>query len=303
MNAWDLDGLELTHLRYFVAVAEELHFARAAGRLNISQPPLTQQIQRLEARVGHPLLLRTSRRVELTAAGRALYDGARAVLYEARSALDAARKVGRGEAGLFTIATPPSLMLDALPRIIRRFRERVPAVELRLRELATSRIIEALESGLADVGFVRGPHRASTLEALFGWREPLVALLPPGHPMLKTSRFSLKRLAAEPWVFFPRSLGPDFYDELVGHCRTAGFEPRVIQEATQWSSVLSLVSAGLGVSIGPASIATLLRGTVSTRPLGAIATHVQLVRAADRDHPAIPLFAKMVGDAYHAVGR
>jgi DNA-binding transcriptional LysR family regulator len=302
MNAWDLEGLELTHLRYFVAVAEELHFGRAAARLHMSQPPLTQQIQRLEARVGHALLTRTSRRVELTAAGRALHDAARAVLFEAQSALEAVRTIGRGEAGRFTIATPPSLMLDALPRIIRRFRERVPNVDLRLRELATSRIVEALEAGIADAGLVRGPQASGALKALVSWREPIVALLPPAHRMANTRRFSLKGLATEPWVFFPRGLGPDFYDELVGHCRAAGFEPRVVQEATQWSSVLGLVSAGLGVSIGPASIARLLAGAVEIRPLAMLSTHVQLVRAADRDHPAIALFAKMVRDAYRTGG-
>jgi DNA-binding transcriptional LysR family regulator len=282
-----------------VAVAEELHFARAAARLHLSQPPLTQQIQRLEARVGHPLLRRSSRRVELTPAGRAFYDAARAVLFEARTALEGARRIGEGEAGLFTIATPPSLMLDALPLIIRRFRERFPAVDLRLRELSTTRIFEALEAGLADVGFVRTPRASAPLRTLASWREPIVALLPPAHRRA-TGRFSLKQLAGEPWVFFPRSLGPDFYEELVDHCRAAGFEPRVIQEATQWSSVLGLVSAGLGVTIGPGSIARLLTGAVEVRPLPGLSTQVQLVASAGREHPATAQFVKMVKASYRS---
>src|SRR6185436_13471666 len=115
MSVHDVAGLELTHLRYFVVLAEELHFGRAAARLHISQPPLTQQIQRLEARVGHALLRRTSRRVEPTEAGRVFHDGARAVLQEAQHALDTTRRAGRGEADQMTLATPPSLMLDTLP--------------------------------------------------------------------------------------------------------------------------------------------------------------------------------------------
>ena len=298
MTAADVAGLELTHLRYFVVLAEELHFGRAAARLHISQPPLTQQIQRLEARVGHALLHRTSRRVELTAAGRVFHEAARAVLQEAQHALDTARRVGRGEAGHITLATPPSLMLDTLPRVIRRFRDRFPAVDLRLREMATSRIFEALESGGADVGFVRGPQTPASLPTLASWTEPLVALLPPGHPLTKTRPFALKDLGMEPFVFFPRDLGPSFYEELLGHCRDAGFEPRIVQEATQWSSVISLVSAGIGVSIGPASVSKLLAGLVEVRSLRDRSTHVHVLGATAREHPAVRHFVTIAREAY-----
>jgi DNA-binding transcriptional LysR family regulator len=296
----DVAGLELTHLRYFVVLAEELHFGRAAARLYISQPPLTQQIQRLEARVGHALFHRTSRRVELTAAGRVFHDAARAVLAEARIALDAARKVGRGEAGRLTLATPPSLMLDTLPLVIRRFRDRFPAVDVRLREMATSRVFDALESGTANVGLVRSPETPESLPTLASWKEPLVAILPLNHALARTRTFVLKRLATEPFVFFPRDLGPGFYEELLGHCRDAGFEPRVAQEATQWSSVISLVSAGIGVSIGPASIARLLAGSVEVRALAHRSTHVQLLGASGGEHPAVRHFVTIAREAYRA---
>jgi DNA-binding transcriptional LysR family regulator len=300
MNVFDLDGLELTHLRYFVVLAEELHFGRAALRLHISQPPLTQQIQRLEGRVGHALLRRTSRRVELTPAGRAFYETARAVLHEARHALDTTRKVGRGEAGRLTLATPPSLMLDALPRVIRRFREQFPDVDLRLREMATSRIYDALESGGADVGIVRGPETPESLPKLASWTEALVALLPRRYAAASAPRFALRQLAGEPFVFFPRDLGPGFYEELLGHCRDAGFEPRIVQEATQWSSVISLVSAGIGVSIGPASVAKLLAGAVDVRALPRRSTQVHLLGASAREHPAVRHFGKIAAEAYGA---
>jgi DNA-binding transcriptional LysR family regulator len=296
----DVAGLELTHLRYFVILAEELHFGRAAARLHMSQPPLTQQIQRLEARVGHALLHRTSRRVELTAAGRMFHDAARAVLEEAQRALDATRRVGRGEAGHLSLATPPSLMLDILPRVIRRFRDQFPAVDLRLREMATSRIFDALESGGADIGLVRGPQAPGALSRLVSWKEPLVALLPPGHALANARRFDLKRLAAEPFVFFPRDLGPAFYEELLGHCRDAGFEPQVVQEATQWSSVVGLVSAGIGVSIGPASIAKLLVGAVEVRLLPHRSTQVHVLGARGRDNPAVHHFVMIARTSYRA---
>ena len=300
MTVPDVAGLELTHLRYFVVLAEELHFGRAAARLHISQPPLTQQIQRLEGRVGHALFHRSSRRVELTAAGRAFHEAARTVLQEAQHALDTARRVGRGEAGLLTLATPPSLMLDTLPRVIRRFRDRFPGVDLRLREMATSRIFDALESGGADLGLVRGPRVPESLPTLASWKEPLVAILPPDHTLTRARHFELKRLAAEPFVFFPRELGPGFYDELLGHCRNAGFEPRVVQEATQWSSVISLVSAGIGVSVGPASVAKLLEGAVEVRSLPRRSTHVHLLGASAREHPSVRHFVTLAREAYRA---
>ena len=294
MAADDVTGIELTHLRYFVAVAEELHFGRAAERLHISQPPLTQQIQRLEARVGCPLFRRTSRKTELTDAGRAFYDAARAILHEARRALDGTRRVARGELGRLTVATPPSLMVSLLPAAVLEFRKRFPAVHLQLCEMATSRIFDAVDSGVADLGLVRGPEVPGTLEKLATWREQLVAILPTDHAAARSRRFALNMLAREPFVFFPRALGPAFYEEILDHCRTAGFEPRIVQEATQWSSVMGLVSAGLGVSIGPESVSGLLQKAVAIRKLPNSGTQVHLVKSARRDVPAAPQFAAVL---------
>src|SRR5262245_2642387 len=258
MNLADVSGLELTHIRYFVVLAEELHFGRAAQRLHISQPPLTQQIQRLESRIGCPLLRRTSRRVELTEAGRTFCDCGRAVLIEAERAVALTRRVARGEGGALTLATAPSLMLDALPRAILKFRRRFPSVDLRLREMATSRICDALESGSVDLGLVRGPAIPGSLRKIASWKEAVVAILPRHHGLARSSRLSLAKMAEEKFVFFPRELGPGLYDELIGFCRSSGFTPQITQEATQWSSILSLVRAGIGVSLGPASVRKLL---------------------------------------------
>lgn len=281
----DISGIELTHLHYFVVLAEELHFGRAAQRLNLSQPPLTQQIQRLESRVGYPLLRRTSRRTELTEAGRAFQAAARGVLSEMAAALETTRRVARGESGQITLATPPSLMLKALPRILLEVRRKVPGVRIRLKEMATSRVFEALASGGADLGLARGHAVPSSVEAVVSWAEPAVAILPRRHPLAAAKRFSLAALSGEPFVFFPREVGPALHEELLNCCRAAGFEPRIVQEATQWSSVLSLVGAGVGVSIGPASVENLLKGAVVVRSLPRCKTEIHLVRSPNRENP------------------
>jgi DNA-binding transcriptional LysR family regulator len=290
MNRNDAMGIELTHLRYFVAVAEELHFGRAAERLHISQPPLTQQIQRLEARIGCALLVRTSRKTELTAAGRAFYESAKTVLQETRRAVENARRLARGELGQLTIATPPSLMLAVLPPAILEFRRQFPGVNLRLREMATSAIFHAIESGFADLGLVRGPDIPQSIEKLATWHESLIAILPRSHAIARRHSFHLKMLAKEPFVFFPSALGPAFYGELLDHCRKAGFEPKIVQEATEWSSVIALVSAGLGVSIGPESVGGLLERTVAIRRLPKLRTEVHIIRSGKRDNPAMQRF-------------
>ncbi|MBM3786535.1 MAG: LysR family transcriptional regulator [Acidobacteria bacterium] len=243
------EGIELSHLYYFVAVAEELHFGRAARRLAISQPPLTQQIQKLEQRVGYPLFERSTRRTELTAAGAAMLPVARAALAEADRAMDAARRSGRGDAGQLVLATPPSLLLTALPSVIRQFRRTLPDVDLRLAEMSTAAALEALRTGSAGIALLRSPILPDGLLELHRFHEPLIAVIPRGRKGVTVA--ALKR---QPFVFFPRRLGPAFHDELI---EQFGFEPRVTQEATQWSSVLALVEAGIGVTAGPASIAKL----------------------------------------------
>ena len=259
-------GIELTHLRYFVAVADELHFSRAARILNVSQPPLTQQIQRLEQRIGFALFERSTRRTTLTDAGAAFLPFARAALADVARAIAAAQCAGRGEQGQLVVATPPSVMLAGVPKAIRRFRAEFPGVELTLRELSTAAIVEALESGGADAGFLRCPEPPAGLRELCRFSEDVVVILPARHRLAAAKRLKPEQLAKEPFVFFPRRLGAGFHDELLGHCREAGFEPRVVQEATQWPTVVSLVEAGLGVTIGPACIARLAgRGCVAKR--------------------------------------
>lgn len=286
-----MNDIELSHLRYFVAVAEELHFGRAALRLAISQPPLTQQIQRLEERVGYALFERSTRRTSLTEAGEAMLPLARAAIEQTAQAVEAARRAGRGDTGTLIVGTPPSVMLAGLPKVIRAFRRAVPDVDLQLREMSTAAIIDALHSGTVDIGFLRSPATPDGLRELFRFPEGVSAILPQRHRLAATPRFRLAHLAREAFVFFPRRLGTDFHDELLQICEREGFAPRVVQEATQWSTIVALVEGGLGVSIGPASVARLGGRGVVIRELPGVTTSVLLAAKPGRMKPQAERFA------------
>jgi DNA-binding transcriptional LysR family regulator len=249
--------VELRHLRYFVAVAEELHFGRAAARLNLAQPPLSQQIRRLEELVGHALFTRTSRAVRLTAAGEALLDRARHTLRKVQEDVEAARSVGRGELGSLTVAFIGSGMLTPLPQMLGRYRSAYPKVSLRLREHYTAGVIDMLLDGTADVGFLRDGDLTEGLVMERIWSERFVVALPSQHPLSRRETLSAGQLRDEPFVLFPRAMGHRAYDKTVSVCEERGFRPHVVQEAPQWLTILRLVGAGLGVTIAPACVAPL----------------------------------------------
>lgn len=262
------DHIELRHLRYFAAVAEELHFGRAAQRLGIAQPPLSQQIKSLEELVGYPLFERKPR-VGLTPAGEALLEVARRTLEQLDEGLDITRRAGRGEAGKLTVGFAASILTTALPEILRTYRERYPSVELRLRELSSAAQATALTDGSIDVGFVResvGQGADLICEPVL--REEFVAVLPPAHPLATRRQLPLNTLAEEPFVHFPRAVAPALYDQIADVCRRAGFRPRVVQEAQEWLTILGLVEAGIGVSLVPASFCRLQWGGVQYKQLG-----------------------------------
>jgi DNA-binding transcriptional LysR family regulator len=278
--------IELSHLRYFIALAEELHFARAAARLHMAQPPLTRQIQLLESRLACRLFERTSRTTRLTPAGDQFLERARAIVAASGLAFQTIQGLGRGEEGHLTVATAPSLMLGELPRVIRGFRKKYPRIEFRLSEMASSAILEAVRAGAADLGFVRGRDKHPDIETHQQWKEPLVAILPLDHPLRREPEINLSQLRADPFVFFPRHLGPSFYDELIACCRRAGFSPAVAQEARQWSSIVSLVSAGMGISIAPRTVAALLPKLARFPALRSVGTTVRLVGRRAAANPA-----------------
>jgi DNA-binding transcriptional LysR family regulator len=293
--------VELRHLRYFVAVAEELHFGRAALRLNIAQPPLSQQIRQLEANLGHPLFVRTSRSVTLTAAGRELLERARRTLARVEEDLVAVRRIGRGEVGALTIAfTGSSILRDPLPEAIRVYRRKYPEVDLRLREMGTMLQIDALRDGSIDLGFLRdpGPFDGLVIEELS--REPFVAVLPSRHALAKMRSLHPTQLRGEPFIFHRRDIGPLAFDRTMAVCQQVKFLPEIVQEAPQWPTVIRLVESGLGVSIAPRCVSKLETMGVVFRPLRASGafTEVSLGHRAEPLMPTAVEFVRIAKEAF-----
>ncbi|GGW70821.1 LysR family transcriptional regulator [Streptomyces lucensis JCM 4490] len=259
--------MPLPQLHAFVVLAEELHFGRAAARLGIAQPPLSQQIRRLEERVGHPLFERGPGRVTLSPAGRALLPAAERALAGLADGLAAARAAGSGRTGRLRIGFAASLALTVLPGLLRDFRQRFPDVRLDIREMTTAPQLDALREKTIDVGLLREPPSGEPeLDFRTVLSEPFVAVLPSGHPLAARRSVPLEHLAGEPFVLLPRAVGPRLYDRITGLCETAGFTPRVSQHAVEWQTVCALVETGLGVSVAPASIRRIrLRGVAFRR--------------------------------------
>ncbi|GHB48914.1 transcriptional regulator [Streptomyces viridiviolaceus] len=247
--------LPLPQLHAFVVLAEELHFGHAAARLGIAQPPLSQQIRRLEDKVGHALFSREPGRVTLTPAGRELLPAARRVLTDLADGLAAARAIGSGRSGRLRIGFAASLALTVLPGLLRTFRQRFPGVGLDIREMTTAPQLAALHDKTIDIGLLREPPATETeLEFRTVLSEPFVAVLPAGHTLATRRTVHVAQLADSPFVLLPRSVGPRLHDQITGLCTAAGFIPQVAQHAVEWQTVCALVETGLGVSLAPASI-------------------------------------------------
>jgi DNA-binding transcriptional LysR family regulator len=259
--------MELRHLHYFIAVAEELHFSRAAERLHISQPPLSQQIRDLEEELEVKLFERTKRQVHLTEAGNVFLERSYLVLAQLEQAIEATQRIGRGEVGRLAIGFVDSAMFTVLPEILRSFREQFPAVELRLHELTTAQQIQALYDKQVDVGIVRSTISEPGLSVECLLHESLVVALPENHLFAAQTQLSLSALADESFILFPAKMGPVFYEQIIHCCQQAGFRPKVAQEAVQMQTIIGLVAAGLGIAIVPASLQSFHRSGVIYRPL------------------------------------
>ncbi len=261
--------MELRHLRYFLAVAEEGNFTRAAARLGIGQPPLSQQIRDLETEIGAMLFHRVPHGAELTAAGAAFLPEAKASLAAAEKARLAAQSANRGETGRLSLGfTASSAFNPVVSTTIRRFQARWPDVQLSLTEMNTLGLMQKLEHGELDATFFRpGLDDPDGVRLKRLPDEPMVVALPASHALAKRKTLPLALLAKEPFILFPRLVGLSLYDDVVRACREAGFELRVAQEAPQISSVVNLVAADLGVSIVPASISQIKLAGVAYRPI------------------------------------
>lgn len=260
--------VDFRRLRYFVAVAETLHFGRAAARLHMSQPPLSRQIQQLEREMGALLFRRSKRRVELTDAGAYLLEQARRMLAEADTLAARTRRVESGESGRLTLGFISSVDYSILPGLLSAYRAAHPGVTLELRELTSDVQLRELHEGRIDAGMLLAPVDDATLAMLPLLREPLVAALPADDALARSrTLLSLSSLARRPFIIFPRSAATGLYDSIVEFCRQAGFTPHVAQEAIQMQTIVSLVSAGLGVALVPASLRDLRRRGVVYRRL------------------------------------
>jgi DNA-binding transcriptional LysR family regulator len=292
--------IELRLWRQFAAVAEELHFGRAALRLHMTQPPLTQAIAQLEHLLGVRLFDRTKRSVQLTPAGRALLPQALDLLSRAQALPGQARAAAQGETGRLRLAFVSTVGFSLLPQWVRGFRALYPAVQLELIEATGDVQLQAFERGEIDAGFML--HSPGFAPPGFGQlpisREPLVLALPDQHPLGAAASLALKDVLAQPLVIFPRRIVPSLYDAIFAMYHAAGQSPRVAQEAIQMQTIVNLVSAGLGVAWVPRSVTqfqrpgVVYREVAARRPQALPACETSLLWRADIGNPTLQRFAE-----------
>lgn len=287
--------MDLSNLTSFLAVAEELHFSRAASRLHLSQSALSKQVQQLEGELDVRLFVRDRRSVRLTPEGASLLDRARAVIAAADDVRDFAAQLRRGAAGRLRVGFAPSAPHAVLPSVLRVFRRKYPHVEIDLVEMSSGRQVPALRRGALDVGILRPPHiRPSDLFWHDILREPFVAAVPSDSPLRRQRRLTLRHLAATPIVLVARLAAPDVYDDLLECFHQAGFAPQV-REATQVHTALALVAAGAGVSLLPESATRVGMTDVVVRPIAhALVTVFAVACAKENTSPTLDAFIQVV---------
>ncbi|MBO1080692.1 LysR substrate-binding domain-containing protein [Roseomonas haemaphysalidis] len=280
-----------TQLRCFVAVAEELHFHRAAARLNMTQPPLSRQIQLLEHALGVTLLLRGNRAVALTPAGAAFLHDARRMLQLAERATLHARRIAGGQSGQLTIGFTAASGYGVLPRLVGLLRSRLPEVQLALREMVSLDQIEALQAGRIDLALLRPMARRPGLRTARLLREPLLLALPRAHPLATRPEAGLAELAEQPLVTYPPVEGRYLHDLVMGLFQVAGAVPERVQYVSQTHSILALVGAGLGIALVPQAAARLCPEDVLLRPPPGgipVAAELALAWREEGENPAAP---------------
>jgi DNA-binding transcriptional LysR family regulator len=292
--------MELRHIRYFVALAEELHFGRAAARLGISQPPLSQQIKILEETLSARLFNRTNRRVELTQTGLLFLAEARAILDRADRALSVATRAERGELGELRIAMFPSApLLARVGDAILTFRRSYPDVQLILNEVESHQQTQGLLEGREQIAIIRSPIAPvlpSTMQATELLREPFLVIMRIDHPLAKRRRIAIRELAQEPFVFYGDRMGKTLPHQVLLMCRSAGFEPHIGQLANGNATITGLVAAGLGIAVVPEAMCQLQHTSVVARPLDGvnIMTSTWLLRRNHDTSPLVNAFCRLV---------
>lgn len=284
--------MEIRHLRYFVAVAEEKHFGRAAARLHVAQPPLSQQVRRLEAELGVELFYRTTRRVELSPAGEVLLERARPMIAMADLAGQDCRRAQAGSLGRLSLGFTGSTTYALLPAVVTALREGLPSVKLDLHgEMITPAQVQGLKEGTVDVGLLRPPVRSRELAVEVIRSEPLIAILPASHRLSHREEVDVTQLADDAFVAYAAHLRSVLRDTVDDACGAVGFTPRVETEVTETATLVSFVAAGLGVSLVPASVAQMTVAGAVYRPLAGVPPRVQLA-IAHRGGDQPPLLAR-----------
>jgi len=246
--------MDLRHLRYFIAVAEELHFTRAARRLHIAQPPLSRQLRQLEKELGVTLFIRTRRQVELTDAGQVFLVKARQVLQAAESAVTETQRAERGETGKLAVGFFEQTAYTLLPPILRAFNERFPEVDVQLRWFPVIGQVKALEQGEVDIVFVRPVADLSAVSKRLLLKEAFVVAVPASHPFATRDAVSIEECADERIINYTEHLAPDYHAAIMRACALAGFVPKRPLDVGQVYTALGLVSAGVGIALAPASV-------------------------------------------------
>lgn len=284
--------MKFRQLRYFLVVADELHFGRAAERLAISQPPLSWNIQQLEQDIDAKLFERSSREVRLTPAGRAFVPAARALLAQADEAARLARDVERGVGGVLRIGFVGSMLYRGFPELLREFAVERPHIQIQSSELNSGEQIVALSHGQIDVGFAHSLRLSPALARLTYSIEPFICCLPAAHPLAGSTKLRPEQLRDEVFVMFSRAASPDYYERVLTLCTSAGFYPTVYHESRHWLSVVSLVAQGLGVALVPESLAgSTLKGAAFVPLEGAsIQAETYCVWRSDDENAALQAF-------------
>lgn len=285
--------MELWQARAFVVMADELHVGRAAIRLHVTQPTLSRRIAALERAVGVPLFDRIRRRLTLTPAGEVFLAGARELVRRADELTEDTRRAHRGELGVLRIGFVQSATFHALPKLVRAFRQACPDVTVEVTATTTLGQLAALRDGRIDAGLLRPPVNAPTISTRTLSRDPLVAALPAGHRLAGQAKVSLVDLADESFVLYSRVSGPSVHDTIVGHCMTAGFRPRIVQEALDVQTIVALVAANLGVSLLIAPTPHTDEAAVVYRPLLEELPRWEMALAWSRDNHS-PVLARLL---------
>lgn len=246
--------MELRHLKYFMAVADELHFKKAAQKLYIAQPPLSRQIKNLEDELGVELLKRNKKKVELTQYGIYLKGEAVKIFQQVEAIKNHLELLKKGTVGQIKIGYVGTVMHSLLPEVLKAIKKKFPEINTRLFELNNQEQVAALRSGEIDIGFIRMPMNIFDLEEKQIFKETFSLIIPKDHPAAGKSAFPISELKDEPFVVFSRDCAPEMFDTIIGICKKEGFAPRIVHESSQINSILRLVESGLGYSIVPSGV-------------------------------------------------